>query len=70
MGFGELILCFRTSSGSTGNASLVGQVTIQSDSEVITEIAIYPKEKSKVLSMKHEGRNAKNFKSSFKSKIR
>lgn len=40
-----LILCFMTSSGSTGNvsASLVGQVTIQADGEVITEIAIYPK---------------------------
>lgn len=40
-----LILCFIISSGSTGNASasLVGQVTIRTDSEVITEIAIYPK---------------------------
>lgn len=49
-----LILCFMTSPSGTGNAdaSLVGQATIQTDSEGITEIAIYPKYKSKVLSVK------------------
>lgn len=47
-----LILCFMTSPGSMGNAALVGQVTIQTDSEGRTEIAIYPRYRSKALSVK------------------